>query len=113
MDRLCHFFATYDSKVPHFRDQEWNFQRGAGCTIDRSYGWIINHLHHHIADTHACHHMFSRIPFYNAVEATKHLKAKLGRDYLYDDTPIAQALYRNWRECKFVEDDGEVVFYKH
>ncbi|KAI9231308.1 MAG: hypothetical protein BYD32DRAFT_431140 [Podila humilis] len=101
-----------DPEVPHFRDNEWNFQRGAACTIDRSFGTIINHLHHHIGDSHQCHHMFSQMPFYNAVEATKHLKAKLGKYYIFDDTPIAKALYRNWRECKFVEDDGDVVFYK-
>ncbi|KAF9310046.1 hypothetical protein BG003_008984 [Podila horticola] len=53
------------------------------------------------------------IPFYNTVEATKHLKAKLGKYYIVDDTPVAKALYRNWRECKFVEDEGEVVFFKH
>ncbi|KAG0032570.1 Acyl-lipid omega-3 desaturase [Podila clonocystis] len=101
-----------DPAVPHFRDNEWNFQRGAACTIDRSFGTIINHLHHHIGDSHQCHHMFSQMPFYNAVEATKHLKAKLGKYYIFDETPIAKALYRNWRECKFVEDEGDVVFYK-
>nr|ADV36122.1 omega-3 fatty acid desaturase [Mortierella alpina] len=102
-----------DPKVPHFRDNEWNFQRGAACTIDRSFGTIVNHLHHHIGDSHQCHHMFSQMPFYNAVEATKYLKAKLGKYYIFDDTPIAKALYRNWRECKFAEDEGDVVFYKH
>ncbi|KAF9375282.1 Acyl-lipid omega-3 desaturase [Podila verticillata] len=102
-----------DPKIPRFRGRTWNFQRGAACTIDRSYGRILNHLHHHTADTHLCHHMFSQIPFYNAVEATKHLKAKLGEYYVVDDTPIAKALYRNWRECKFVEDEGEVAFFKH
>ncbi|KAK9659793.1 Acyl-lipid omega-3 desaturase [Basidiobolus ranarum] len=53
------------------------------------------------------------MPFYHAVEATKYLKETLGKHYHYDDTPIAKALYRNWRTCKFVEDEGEVVFYKH
>ncbi|KAG0298395.1 linoleoyl-CoA desaturase activity oriteub [Dissophora globulifera] len=102
-----------DPVVPHFRDNVWNFQRGAACTVDRSFGKIVDHLHHHIGDSHQCHHMFSQMPFYNAVEATKHLKAKLGKYYLQDDTPIAVALYRSWRTCKFVEDEGEVVFYKN
>ncbi|KAI1311537.1 linoleoyl-CoA desaturase activity protein [Mortierella claussenii] len=102
-----------DPMVPHFRDNVWNFQRGAACTVDRSFGKIVDHFHHHICDSHQCHHMFSQMPFYNAVEATKYLKAKLGKYYLYDDTPIAKALYRNWRQCKFVEDEGDVVFYKH
>ncbi|KAG0086883.1 Acyl-lipid omega-3 desaturase [Podila epicladia] len=101
-----------DPKVPHFRDQAWNFQRGAACTVDRSFGAVVNHLHHHISATHQCHHMFTQMPFYNAVEATKYLKEKLGKYYIYDETPIVQALIRNWRECKFVEDEGDVVFYK-
>ncbi|KAF9106789.1 Acyl-lipid omega-3 desaturase [Mortierella sp. GBA35] len=58
-------------------------------------------------------HTDAKMPFYNAVEATKHLKAKLGKYYIFDETPIAKAMYRNWRECRFVEDEGEVVFYKH
>ncbi|KAG0029781.1 linoleoyl-CoA desaturase activity protein [Podila clonocystis] len=101
-----------DPKVPHFRDQAWNFQRGAACTVDRSFGAVVNHLHHHISATHQCHHMFTQMPFYNAVEATKYLKKKLGKYYIYDETPIMQALIRNWTECKFVEDEGDVVFYK-
>ncbi|KAF9335756.1 hypothetical protein BG006_010737 [Podila minutissima] len=78
-------------KVPHFRDQAWTFQRGAASSVDRSFGVVM--------------------PFYNAVEATKYLK-KLGKYYIYDETPIVQALIRNWRECKFVEDEGGIVFYK-
>jgi omega-6 fatty acid desaturase (delta-12 desaturase) len=52
------------------------------------------------------------MPFYNAVRATPYIKAALGPYYLSDDTPIATALYRSWKTCKFVEDEGDVVFYK-
>ncbi|KAG0350368.1 linoleoyl-CoA desaturase activity protein [Podila minutissima] len=99
-----------DPKVPHFRDQAWTFQCGAASSVDRSFGVVVNHLHHHA--THQCHHMFTQMPFYNAVEATKYLKEKLGKYYIYDETPIVQALIRNWRECKFVEDEGDIVAYK-
>ncbi|KAF9299054.1 Delta(12)-fatty-acid desaturase [Mortierella antarctica] len=100
-----------DPKVPHFRDQAWTFQCGAASSVDRSFGVVVNHLHHHA--THQCHHMFTQMPFYNAVEATKYLKEKLGKYYIYDETPIVQALIRNWRECKFVEDEGDIVSYKN
>lgn len=33
--------------------------RGALATVDRSYG-ILNYFHHHIADTHVAHHLFSQ-----------------------------------------------------
>lgn len=101
-----------DPKVPHFRDDAWNFQRGAACSVDRSFGAVVNHLHHYMGAAHQCHHMFTQMPFYNAVEATKYLKAKLGKYYIYDETPIAMALFRSWKECKFVEDEGDVLFYK-
>ncbi|GAA5797395.1 hypothetical protein HPULCUR_002779 [Helicostylum pulchrum] len=45
-------------------------------------------------------------------EATIHLKKVLGRHYLCFDTPIAATLWNNWRACRFVEDEGDVVFYK-
>ena len=102
-----------DAAVPHYREGVWNFQRGAALTIDRSFGRIINHFHHHIADTHVAHHFFSNLPFYHAEEATAHIKKALGKHYLYDDTPIALALWRNWHACRFVEDEGDVVFYKN
>ena len=33
--------------------------RGALSTVDRSFG-IFNYFHHHIADTHVAHHLFSQ-----------------------------------------------------
>ncbi|KAI9270175.1 delta-12 fatty acid desaturase [Helicostylum pulchrum] len=102
-----------DAKVPHYRENVWNFQRGAALTVDRSFGFLINHFHHHIADTHVAHHFFSTMPHYHAEEATIHIKKALGKHYQSDDTPIATALWNNWKSCRFVEDEGDVVFYKN
>lgn len=99
-------------ELPHYRENVWNFQRGAALTIDRSYGFILNYFHHHISDTHVAHHFFSTMPHYHAEEATFHIKKALGKHYRSDDMPIAKALWKSRRECKFVEDDGDVVFYK-
>lgn len=46
--------------------QEWSWFRGALCTVDRSFGWLLDHTFHHISDTHVCHHIFSKMPFYHA-----------------------------------------------
>jgi len=100
-----------DKKVPHYRGDEWSFIRGALATIDRDYG-ILNHLFHHITDSHVCHHLFSTMPHYNAIEATKHLKKVLGKYYLHDDTPILNALWTSWGSCHYVADQGDLVFYK-
>ena len=69
-------------EVPHFGDDEWTWVRGALCTIDRPYAELFGFfdwMHHHIGSTHVCHHLFSNLPCYHAVEATKHVKAYLGR----------------------------------
>jgi omega-6 fatty acid desaturase (delta-12 desaturase) len=102
--------ATY---IPHFRGKEWNFLRGALCTVDRSFGFIMNHYLHHITDTHVCHHLFSKMPFYHAVEATEAIKKVCGEYYLKDDTPIASACYNSFKQCQFVEDEGSIVWYKN
>ena len=47
--------------LPHYDDKEWDWLRGALCTVDRSYGPFLNVMHHHIADTHVAHHLFSQV----------------------------------------------------
>jgi omega-6 fatty acid desaturase (delta-12 desaturase) len=50
--------------LPHYKGEEWEWLRGALATVDRDYGLFLNTVHHHIADTHVLHHIFSQIPFY-------------------------------------------------
>ena len=109
---LITYLQHTDSNVPHYRESEFTFMRGALSTTDRSFGWVIDDLLHHIADTHVCHHLFSTMPFYNAVRATAYLRAALGPHYLRDHTPIAQALWRSWRNARFVDDKGDILFMK-
>ncbi|KAG0232589.1 Fatty acid oxidation complex subunit alpha [Actinomortierella wolfii] len=109
---LITYLQHTDPKLPHYREGVWNFQRGALCTVDRSFGKILDHFFHHITDTHVAHHLFSQMPFYHAEEATRHLKKVLGEYYVWDDTPIAKACWRSFRECRFVEDEGDVIFFK-
>ena len=49
---------------------------------------------------------------YHAVEATPYLKKALGAYYLRDETPVPVALWRAFKHCRYVEDEGSVVFYK-
>jgi len=101
-----------DAGVPHYRGSEWTFVRGALATIDRDFG-ILNHIFHHITDSHVAHHLFSTMPHYNAIEATPYLKKFLGEYYLQDNTPVIKALWRSWRTCHFVDEgDGDILFYK-
>ena len=110
---LITYLQHTDVYLPHFRGKEWNWLRGALCTVDRSFGPVLDHTFHHITDTHVCHHLFSKMPFYHAQEATEHIRRVLGPYYMKDDTPIARALWRSYSSCQFVEDGEDVVFYKN
>jgi len=97
--------------VPHYTNEEWNSLRGALTTVDRDYG-ILNHWFHHIQDTHVVHHLFSKIPHYHAEEATRALKPILGKYYRFESTPILKSLYQTRRYCKYVDDEGSVLYYR-
>ncbi|WAQ80772.1 hypothetical protein PtA15_1A110 [Puccinia triticina] len=86
---LITFLQHTDPSLPHYREGAFTFQRGAIATMDRK---IHGFFTHGLAETHVAHHLFSRIPHYNAWDATDALKVK---------------------QCRFVEDEGDVVFYKN
>jgi omega-6 fatty acid desaturase (delta-12 desaturase) len=96
--------------VPHYRGSEWNFVRGALATVDRDYG-MLNFFHHHICDSHVVHHLFSTMPFYNAIQATPYVKQFLGEHYNYDNTPVFKSLWNTFTDCGHVDDEGTVVHY--
>ena len=48
----------------------------------------------------------------HAWEATEALKVKLGSHYSSTDENVFVSLWKNFRACRFVEDEGEVVFFK-
>jgi len=110
---LITYLQHTDVFMPHFRGKEWTWLRGALCTVDRSFGPVLDHTFHHITDTHVCHHLFSKMPFYHAQEATECIKKVIGPYYMKDDTPIAKALWRSYSCCQFVETDGDIIFYKN
>lgn len=90
--------------LPHYDSTEWDWLRGALATVDRDYG-ILNKVFHNITDTHVAHHLFSTMPHYNAMEATKAIKPILGEYYQFDGTPFYQALWREAKECLYVAPD--------
>ncbi|KAJ3561548.1 hypothetical protein NP233_g10123 [Leucocoprinus birnbaumii] len=112
-----------DPLLPHYRDPEFTFVRGALATFDRTVlgkkgtvtAWIFGHLFHGICDNHVVHHICSKIPHYHAWEATVAVKRLLkSRGIVSDGAPVSWAeAYRVWRECRFVEDEGGIVFYKN
>ena len=55
--------------------------KGVLGTVDRSIGFIGRHFFHEIIDYHVIHHLFPKIPFYKAEEATMAIKPLLGPSY--------------------------------
>ncbi len=104
-----------DPTLPHYRSAKWNWLKGALCTLDRDYGYF-NVVFHHIGDTHVAHHLFSHMPHYHAEEATRALKPILGKYYLTDTVSpglrgIGEALWKTSKFCRFVDDDGDVLWW--
>ncbi|KAK3281139.1 Delta(12)-fatty-acid desaturase [Cymbomonas tetramitiformis] len=102
-----------DTDIPHYDGDDWNFVKGALCTVDRPYGAVLDFLHHRIGSTHVAHHVNSAIPHYHALEATNAIKAAYPDHYLYDPTPIGEAMWRVAVKCGAVApygDDGKWVF---
>ncbi len=109
---LITYLQHSDPAIPHYTPKEFNFVRGALCTVDRDYG-IYNILQHRIGQTHVVHHLFSQMPFYHSLEATEAVKKVLGPYYYSDDTNVWQAVLRSWKYCKFVDpSDGDIMYYK-
>ncbi|KAF9537044.1 hypothetical protein CPC08DRAFT_731456 [Agrocybe pediades] len=50
---------------------------------------------------------------YNGPEITKAVKSVLKDHYNYDSTPSFYALYRSFTQCLFIEDEGDIIFYKN
>jgi fatty acid desaturase len=101
-----------DVDVPHFSSDSHTFVKGALHTIDRPYDKLdpfgaIDALHHKIGTTHVAHHFDSRIPHYKAQAATDAIIKNFPEYYLYDPTPIPQALWRVAKGCTAVEQRGD------
>ncbi|KAJ0987102.1 hypothetical protein J5N97_005458 [Dioscorea zingiberensis] len=99
-----HIPPSHTSEPSSLDSDRWDWLRRLSA-VDRNYG-VLNKVLHNITNTHVIHHLFSTIPHYHAMEATKAIKPILGDYYCYDPTPILRALWREVRECVFVEHES-------
>lgn len=130
MDIVCWYFIPYmwntfwlvyitylqhsDVRLPHYNAAEWTFVRGALCTVDRDFGFAINWWIHHINDSHIVHHLYSTMPFYNAIEVTrKHLTKTVAKEYcLKDNRSLLAMCWESWRNCRVIHTEDGVCWYK-
>jgi hypothetical protein len=41
-----------------------------------------------------------------------HLRSFIGEHYSHSSKPVFKALWDNYNNCQFVEDEGDILFYK-
>lgn len=93
--------------VPHYEADSWTYVKGSLATVDRDFGWIDKHLFHGIIGFHVIHHMFARIPFYYAEEATAAVQPVIGSHYHREPGSFLGQLWTTFTTCRFVEKDPE------
>ncbi|KAE9403513.1 hypothetical protein BT96DRAFT_936357 [Gymnopus androsaceus JB14] len=71
----------------------------SSCTISPPITWLITFSLR-----------FHSITFHEATEA---IKPVLGEYYSYDSTGVIAALWRSFTQCVFIEDEGDILFYKN
>jgi len=89
---------------------KWDYVSGNLITVDRTYGAIIDDIHHNIG-THVVHHLFPAIPHYHLKEADEHLQKILKEKQIKSDQNFLTAFVQNWkiyRDNMFV-DQNEIT----
>jgi omega-6 fatty acid desaturase (delta-12 desaturase) len=120
------FLQHTDPALPHYAPTSFTFPRGALSTFDRQLmggpgifgaitGFICGTATHGISETHVAHHIASKIPHYNAWEAKAALEKRLAQEgiSIQGNPGTWSEAYKIFTQCKFIEDEGEVRFYKN
>ena len=107
---LVTFLHHTEPDIPWYRNDSWNFLRGAISTIDRDYGFI-NNIHHNIG-THVAHHIFLSMPHYYLKDATTAIKPIMGEHFRESKDSIWTSFWRSARECIYVPDEGQKIYYQ-
>lgn len=107
------FMHHHDTRVPHYDDANFNFVRGALCSVDRDYGWLVNSWLHHINDSHVVHHLFHDMPWFNAIEVTrKYIKPALGKHYASDSRNMWTQTWESWSQCLYLIPSEGIAYFR-
>ncbi|MGB3298457.1 MAG: fatty acid desaturase [Phormidesmis sp.] len=107
---LVTFLHHTEPDIPWYRNDSWNFLKGAVSTIDRDYG-IFNSIHHNIG-THVAHHLFLGMPHYYLKAATAAIRPIMGEHFRESKEPVLLSLWRSARECIYVPNEGQKVYFQ-
>jgi omega-3 fatty acid desaturase (delta-15 desaturase) len=92
------YLQHHDHKTLVYTDEDWSFVTAAFETVDRTFGFGIDAMHHHITDGHVAHHLFFKsIPHYNLPKATVAIQAYLEKNnlsHMYKHDECRDFVYR-------------------
>lgn len=92
------YLQHHDHSTLVYGDDDWTFVTAAFETVDRTFGYGIDEIHHHITDGHVAHHLFfTKIPHYHLPMATKAIREYLEKHdlgYLYKHDMCRDFPYR-------------------
>ncbi|MFS7943135.1 hypothetical protein Hanom_Chr06g00496761 [Helianthus anomalus] len=93
--------------LPHYDSTEWIWIKGALSTIDRDFGFL-NRVFQDVTHTH------TRLASFDLVHSTllckrsrDAVKPVMGEYYKIDRTPIFKAMWREAKECIYIEPDQD------
>lgn len=106
------FMQHSDKRLAQYSHDEWTFVRGGLAAVDRDYGHIFNVWFHHINDSHIIHHLFSQMPFWNAIEVTrKYNKEIFGDMYRTSNQGLLAAVWESWSQCHYIVPKEGICIY--
>lgn len=92
------YLQHHDHDTLVYGDADWKFVISAFETVDRTFGYGIDHIHHNITDGHVAHHLFfTKIPHYNLPVATKAIRQYLKEndlEYMYKHYDCRDFVFR-------------------
>ena len=105
------FLHHTETSVPWYHEGDWSWLRGSLSTVDRSYGPVLDFLHHNIG-LHVPHHLLPSVPHYHLRQVARAIRPVLGDHYRTSNEPIIKAYYRIVGRADVVGDGPGPVFFR-
>lgn len=98
--------------VPKF-DNEQDAMVCRLATINYKWNYLFDNLLHHYASAHTIKHLMPQIPHYYLPELVEQFKQSWSSYYLIEETPFIYALLNNTKECAYICETKDNIYYKN
>eukprot|EP01083_Nonionella_stella_P137387 418036_1 len=101
-----------DGDMQRFKPCEWLWLRGVFETVDRDFGFFLDYVFHRVTSSHVIHHLFPTMPHYNAIKATKYLKASKFKRYYKESKKTWYESYWELMNGKWIKKTNNILQFK-